>query len=251
MSRNRIFLSVFIIPVFLIASNIDEAIGLFNSFQFEKARRQFIELLKDETNPRIAEVYYYLGRLSVNPDSALMYYRTLIQKYPQSRWVDISFVEVAKVNIAREHYSDAIIVLNELVRRFPDTELMPEVLFWLGVSELGLENKDEGISTLENLRTSFPKSIWAERAASIIPSKGENKEYFTIQVGSYRNQKYAKIYLEEIKKKGFDAKIVKATIKGNIYYRVWVGQFLKLEEAKTFQSKLDSLDIKGNVVKGY
>jgi cell division protein FtsN len=50
---------------------------------------------------------------------------------------------------------------------------------------------------------------------------------------------------------GFDTQVVDALVKGNIYYRVWVGRFSIIEQAKAFSLKLDSLGIKGNVVKGY
>jgi len=226
---------------------------MFNSFQFSQAREIFKEIVKkDGTNPRIAEVYYYLGRLSIEPDSALFYYTKLIQKHPTSRYTEIAFLEIAKIHIARENYRDAVVVLNELQKNFPDTNLKVETMFWLGVSYLGLKKTDEGLSILKNLQNSFPKSVWAERATNIMPSKEENnKEYFTIQVGSYRNQKYAQKFAEEIKEKGFDAEIIEASVKGNLYYRVWVGKFLSLDKAKAFHKKLDSLGIKGNVVKGY
>ncbi len=254
MSQRRIVLAVLVIPLFLIAQDIDEAIRLFNSFQFERAREIFIEVVKDENNPRIAEVYYFLGRLSIVPDSALLYYKKVTNDYPQSRYADISYLEIAKIHIARESYTNAIVTLNELRRKFPDTTLKDEVLFWLGVSYLSTGQEKQGVSVLGNLRTTFPKSVWSERAANMIPTKkvpDVTTEYFTIQVGSYRNMANAEKQTEELRGKDFDARIVEALVKGNTYYRVWVGKFSTIEQAKTFSLKLDSLGIKGNVVKGY
>ena len=141
--------------------------------------------------------------------------------------------------------------MNELLENYPDTNIKDEVLFWLGASHISVDQKDQGINFFKALKTSFPQSEWNERAANIIPAGEISKEYFTIQVGSYRNEANAQEFAEELKKKGFNVQTIKALVKGNIYYRVWVGQFNTLEQAKAFSLILDSLGIKGNVVKGY
>lgn len=253
MPRSRIIFVLLIIPLFLGAQDINEAIRLFNSYQFERAREIFSEVIRDKSNPRIAEAYYYLGRLTIVPDSALSYYKKVINNYPQSRYTNISYLEIAKINIAIENYENAIAILNELLRKTPDTNLKDEVLFWLGISYMSSGLKKKGIGVLENLQATFPKSVWSERAASIIPTKPSTgtKQYFTIQIGSYRNRANAEKYAGEVKEKGFDTRIVDALVKGKIYYRVWVGRFSTIEQARAFSLKLDSLEIKGNVVKGY
>jgi len=251
MSCNRIIFGLLIIASYIFAQDIDEAIRLFNAIQFDEAKVLFKEIIKNGNNPRIAEAYYYMGRLSINPDSALSYYRTVIRDCPQSRYADISYLEIVKINIARERYQDAIITLNELVRNYPDTDLKDEILFWSGISHMAIGEKEQGIKILKELITSFPKSVWSNRATNVIPTKEGIKEYFAVQVGSYRNEMNARKFADEIKKKGFDAQVVEALIKENVYYRVWVGQFSTYDEAKSFSRKLDSLDIKGNVVKGY
>lgn len=254
MSRYRIILALLIVPLCLFSQDIDEAIKLFNSSQYERARDIFVRVAEDENNPRIAEAYYYLGRLSFIPDSALFYFNKVKTDYPQSRYADISYLEIAKSNIARKKYQNAIITLNELLRKYPDTNLQDEIMFWLGVSYMSSDKEKEGISILENLRKTYPKSVWSERALAIIPSKDTPEvpqEYYTVQVGSYRNKSNAEKYAEEIRKKDFSVQIVEALVKGNTYYRVWVGEFSTIEQAKTFSRELESLGIKGNVVKGY
>lgn len=254
MSYSRIIFALLIIPLVLSAQNIDEAIRLFNSFQFERAREIFIEVVKDADNPRIAEAYYFLGRLSIDPDSALSYYQRVTKNYSQSRYADISYLEIAKINIARGKYANAIITLSELLRNYPDTNSHDEILFWLGVSYMSNGQEKQGTNVLQDLRTRFPKSMWSERAANVVPTKKipqTKEEYFTIQVGSYRNRENAEMHAEELQKGKFDVQIVEAVVKGETYYRVWVGKFATAEQAKTFSVKLDSLGIRGNVVRGY
>jgi TolA-binding protein len=261
MPRPRILLAFLIIPLSLIGQDIDDAIRLFESFQFDHSRIIFEDIVKKGDNPRLAEAHYYLGRLSINPDSALTHYRIVIKDYPQSRYVDVSYLEIAKINIARENYQDAIVTINELMKNFPDIGFKDEALFWLGVSYIGAGQKDLGHTTLKNLIAAYPKSDWSGRASSIIPDKSGTpppgqppdvpKDYYTIQIGSYRNETNAQKVAKDLRGKGFTVRVVPAEVKGNQYFRVWVGQFPTADAAKAFSPKLDSLGIKGNVVKGY
>jgi TolA-binding protein len=254
MPRSRIILALLIIPLCLFSQDIDEAIRLFNSSQFERARDIFVQVAKDKSNPRIPEAYYYLGRLSISPDSSLYYFNKVKTDYPQSRYADIAYLEIAKSNISMKHYQNAIITLTELLREYPDTNLHDEIMFWLGVSYMSSGKEDEGISILKDLRKTYPKSLWSERALTIIPSKDtpdKTKEYYTVQVGSYRNKSNADTYADEIKEKGHSVQVVEALVKGNTYYRVWVGKFSTIEQAKTYSAELESSGIRGNVVKGY
>jgi len=251
MPRNRIILASFIIFLNLFAEKIDEAIKYFESFQFEKAREIFNQLAKDESNPRIAEVYYYLARLSNNPDSSVFYFRKIIQKFPQSRYADIAYLEIAKSSIAKGEYKNATLTLTELLKNYPETELKEEIQFWLGVSYIESGSREEGIKILKELIRSYPKSVWTNRALSIIPDTVVHIEYYTVQVGSYRTLANATKCVEELRKNGLKARIVETAVKNDTFYRVWVGEFDSIEEAKALVAKLDSLGYKGNVVKGY
>jgi tetratricopeptide (TPR) repeat protein len=257
MSQYRHIFIVLLIPLsFLTAQDIDEAIRLFNTSQFDKAQELFIEIIKDETNPRITEAYYYLGRLSIRQDTAIMYYNKVINSYPQSRYADIAHLEIAKSNIARKKYKNSIVTLNELLRKYPDTEHRDEVLFWLGVSYISTGMEEQGIAMLKDLRSTFPQSVWSERALTIIPGNGPDtpppsEEYYTVQVGSYRNKSNADNYAAQLREKGYEVQVVEALVKGNTYWRVWVGKYPSIEEAKAFSLTLESAGIKGNVVKGY
>ncbi len=251
MPCHRIIFALIVTPYLLISQNIDEAIRLFNSFQFNSARKIFREVVKDKKNPRIAEVYYYLARLSIDPDSALFYYNTVINNYPESRYVGPSYLEIAKYHIARNDYANAVTVLKKILKKFPDVDFKDELLFWLGVAYISMDKEKESKEIFAELRKNYPSSIWSERSKEIIAGEVPTEEYYTIQVGSYRKRANAEKYADKIRKKGFDTRVVEAVVLGRKYHRVWVGKFNSVKEAKRFSLKLDSLGIKGNVVKGY
>ena len=250
MSRFRILLACLVIPCILLGQDLDEAITLFNSFQFGRAREIFQKLEGNKDHPRIGEVYYYLGRLSVNPDTAALYYYKVINGYPQSRYADICYLEVAKINVARKNFRTAIANLEELSKRYPDTEYRDEMMFWQGVSYVSLDDVEQGEAILIELQNSYPKSVWSERAANITRTKDIEPEFYAIQLGSYRNRSNAEKYASDLRARGLEVRVVEAMVKGQTYYRVWTGQFITLEQAKEYMLKLDSLGLKGNVVKG-
>ncbi len=248
---NRIIFSTALIVSAISAQNIDEAIKLFNAFQFDKAKAIFEALVKEENNPRIAEVFYYLARLTTNPDSSIQYYRTIVNKYPHSRYAEVAHLEIAKIFIGRQDFKNALVTLNQLSKDYPNSEIKDEALFWTGVVFIEMGNKESGYKTLQELISAYPKSIWTNRAKNLIPPTIPQKEYYTVQVGSFRNKENAEKKLVELKMKGFDARIVEAVVMDKIYYRVWIGEFETMEQANSLAAKIDSLGIKGNVVKGY
>ncbi len=250
MSRYRIIFACLVIPCLLFSQDIDEAIRLFNSFQFTRAKEIFYELKAEKDHPRIGEVYYYLGRLSVNPDSASHYYYEVINHHAQSRYADISYLEIAKINIARKNFVTALSNLEKTLTRYPETEYRDEIMFWQGICHISIDDIEQGEGILRELQRSFPKSVWSERAANISQRKDAAQEYYAIQLGSYRNKGNAEKYAATLREKGLEVRVVEALIKGQRYYRVWTGRFLTLEQAKEHMLKLDSLGLKGNVVRG-
>jgi len=61
---------------------------------------------------------------------------------------------------------------------------------------------------------------------------------FTVQVASYVSEDEAIKYTTDLKKKGFSAYYLSAEVNGKTWYRVSVGQFTTLEEAKNFRKEL-------------
>ncbi|MBE0432463.1 SPOR domain-containing protein [candidate division WOR-3 bacterium] len=250
MSRHRIIFACAVIPCLLFSQDIDEAIRLFNAFQFNQAKEIFNELRNEKGNVRIGEVYYYLGRLSVNPDSAVRYYYEVINEHAQSRYADAAYLEIAKINIARGNFPTAIANLDALLKRYPDTEHQDEIMFWQGISHISIDDRERGEEILKTLQRTFPKSLWSERASNVTQKKEVTEEYYTVQLGSYRSKENAEKAATALREKGIDVRIVEALVKGQTYYRVWAGQFVSLERAREYSLKLDSLGVKGNVVRG-
>ncbi len=94
-------------------------------------------------------------------------------------------------------------------------------------------------STTEFSNESLYRSILNDtRIYKTIYSDGRS---FSVQVSSWRNKSKAEEEVKRLRKEGYDAFIVIANLpeKGGIWYRVRIGKFESLEEAKEFSSKIN------------
>jgi len=236
------------------ADEIDEAIKLFNNFKFDEARKSFQEILKQKPKgPRIPEVYFYLARLFTEVESTTSYYEYIIDEYPESRFGDKAYLELAKLDFAHKEYDKTIARINLLREKYPQTIILDQALFWLGLAYMGNNDKRNGVLTLKNLVESFPDSPWSLRAKSVLQSEKEPSEIkgqnYTIQIASFRSHDNAQKQLDKLKESGFTGQVSKFVVGKDTFYRVWIGEFKTQEEAKDYLAKLDSLGYKGNLVK--
>lgn len=61
---------------------------------------------------------------------------------------------------------------------------------------------------------------------------------YVLQVGAFKNRNNAENLTKELKEKGYFTRVVEL---GDEFYRVWVGSFLKEEEAKKEKEKMENL----------
>ena len=73
------------------------------------------------------------------------------------------------------------------------------------------------------------------------PVKGKSPELvWTVQVKSSPDKKFADIWADRLKTKGYDAFVVEADIKGQTWYRVRVGHLAARQEADALRTTLES-----------
>jgi cell division protein FtsN len=77
-----------------------------------------------------------------------------------------------------------------------------------------------------------------KKAAPTLPSvAGSAVGKYTVQVGSYLDEKEAKTRSADLKAKGWQSFYLSANVKGKTYYRVLVGLFSNQDSAKEFKDK--------------
>ncbi len=88
-------------------------------------------------------------------------------------------------------------------------------------------------------------AIPAEEETAITPQTEEAAGY-VLQLAACESLDYAQYLVEKFTKRGYSPYLTTATVNGQTYYRVRIGGFETLEEAKQLQAELaDKYSIKG------
>ncbi|HHE46602.1 MAG TPA: outer membrane protein assembly factor BamD, partial [Bacteroidetes bacterium] len=68
----------------------------------------------------------------------------MLEYHPNSRWEDDALLLLAKAYYRVENYRKSIKKVNELIQKYPDSELVLEGLLWKGMSLLKVSQPDSG-----------------------------------------------------------------------------------------------------------
>lgn len=113
-------------------------------------------------------------------------------------------------------------------------------------AEKELTDRETATSSAElqqNKRTESPVEAShpnVKEIPAVLPplkSPQSNELVYTIQVASFRSQKYAQLEVDRLKDQGYDRKVIMVVPKGE-YSIVCVGQFSRKEQANTYISRL-------------
>ena len=87
------------------------------------------------------------------------------------------------------------------------------------------------------VKTASPMETPAQTKTEITENK-ENDASWTVQVNAYPDERSAKLLVDQLKNKGYNAKVSEVLNKGKIWYRVRVGRYDSKEEAKKVEEAL-------------
>jgi tetratricopeptide (TPR) repeat protein len=135
-------------------------------------------------------------------------------------------------------YWDALKSTDALLKRNPQSTFLSLIYLKKARIHLKLTQWNLAKENLQKVITDFPQSLEAPIAQGLM----EEKEYFTVQVGSFVDQDRAIRLMEELKLNGQYAYIVEIIGPENKkFYRVRVGQMTSLSDAQSLESKLVQL----------
>lgn len=76
-----------------------------------------------------------------------------------------------------------------------------------------------------------------EKPSSMMPAKPAGEGY-TVQVASCEDRDYAQSLVEKYKERGYEPYVTSVTVDGQSYYRVRIGIFESISQAKALQAEL-------------
>ena len=116
------------------------------------AQAHYTEALREHGETALADQCRYGLARSLQSqrrfDDAGRFYQSIIDK-PSSPLADDSLLQLGRMQYERGQFDDAILTLQQLQTKFPESELQPYAKFWTGVTHSGQEDFTAAIVMLE------------------------------------------------------------------------------------------------------
>lgn len=164
-------------------------------------------------NPNDPSVIYLEGLLTEEGENAFQIYKSLVDKFPKSKYADAALyrvycylIAVGKLELADKYFV-------QLKNDYP--------------SSAYIKLSEESARTLKNKE-------------EIDVKKPTSKNKFTIQAGAFTRKENALNLKSDFDKAGYSARITEKIVGGSVFHIVYVGSFGTEEEALTFSKVLNS-----------
>lgn len=185
-------------------------------------------------NPNIPSLIYLEGILTEDGEKAFQIYKSLVDKYPNSKYADDAIYRIYTYFLAVDKLDKADFYLNRLKSEYPQSpyiNLTKRMTF--------AENTEPKIKTEE------------DKPAPKVKEKIADKEYkFTIQAGAFTRKENALRLKTDFEKAGYSSQVIEKSVGGSLFHVVNVGMFTSEEEAKSFLVIINSkFKIQGWVVR--
>ncbi len=246
--------------IVLFSINFSDGLSAYQKGEFQKARQLFSSfILANPRNSDVPRATLCLARLETNPIIARdSLYLRVVSVYSGTPYADSALYEAASIDYALAAYQNAASKFKQLLTLYPNTSLLPQTNYWLGICYLILGDKNaarvhfneakvRGVGTVWSNFAS--KEIKALPAVSSTPAGNNLAGSYAVQVGSFNDKSRAEALLAEYKKSGRSGEIKQVTVAGNVYYRVWLGPFSSDADARAYVKTLKAAGKAAMVVK--
>jgi tetratricopeptide (TPR) repeat protein len=223
------------------AATSDIEAALMNK-NYEQVRVLAQKVLKESTDAQSRlQAEYYLGlsqlRLGRYTD-ARSAFQIVMSTAPSQERYDRAALGMIEALYIPGLYKEALRSTEDLLRKSPQSSFLSLIYLKKARIHLKLTQWIEAKENLQKILNEFPDSLEASAARRFL----EEKEYFSVQVGSFLDKDKAIHLMDELKANGQYAYIIETTTPDNKkFYRVRVGQMASMSDAQTLEVKLSQL----------
>jgi tetratricopeptide (TPR) repeat protein len=226
------------IPCYAEIADIEAAIM---DRDYTQVKTLSLRVLKNPANSQQAmEAEYYFGlaqlRLGQYAQAREAFQNVMDNRLSKSMYDRAALGKTESLYLAG-FYKDALVEGEKLLRKSPHSQYLSLIYLKMARINLKLMRWSKANEYLNKIVMDFPQSLEVPIAKQLL----EEKEYFTVQVGSFEDKNRALALSNELKDAGHYAYIVETTSDNRIFYRVRVGQMTSLKDAKDMETKLAQL----------
>lgn len=188
-----------------------------------------------------SEAEYYLGLSQLRLGEygrAESTFKKLLTARPADAVYDKAAVGHIDALYMQGYYERALKEANGLISRRNTSEMASVFYLKAGRANLKLARWSKAREMLEKLLAEYPESFESTVAKQLL----EERQYFTVQVGSFAEKERAEKLVKELTSRQEYAYIVETkSTDVKVYYRVRVGQMSSLKDAQVLETKLSGL----------
>jgi tetratricopeptide (TPR) repeat protein len=221
-----------------VLDQIETAMLQKNFHQVETLASELSSSERADSAEKLKALYYlalsdlHFGRYS---EAQAMFLHLIEDEGLDPVWRDRAYLGLYNAFFLNYEYDQALSVLETLLEVSPQSELLSMVHLKIARAHFKLTNWSKAREHLQIVMKDFPRSLEVHGARQFL----NEKQYFAVQVGSFQSKERAAFLVMELSQKGEYAYIVETSDpRGQIFYRVRVGQLAKLREAEQLRVKL-------------
>lgn len=226
-------------PVFANLPDIETAILGKNYPQAESLARDVIAGQPQADELHLARYYLGLSQIgSEKIEEARDTFNQLIMENPRQPLLDKAYIGIVDSYLLSGDYPNALTVSEALLKFNPKSEFLSLVYLKLARANLKMARWEKARAYLNKITREFPQSLEYHLAKQLL----EEKQFFTVQIGSFLHRDRAENLADQFKEQGEYAYIVETVdYQGQKFYRVRLGQFSALEQAQSLEQELSRL----------
>ena len=142
------------------AQTLDDAIKHYDAGEVGRAKRILLnQLAQDRENP---EILFYLGKMEEKGRASRKYFEDVTDYFPY--WINSDEAEllICKYEFCKGMYVTTVDLTERFEQSFPQSQMVPEVLWISGCSFLAMDQPDSALVQFDKIGKSFPGSNWAK-----------------------------------------------------------------------------------------
>ena len=199
------------------SKDIEPYVQLWDNQELDQLFSGMPELVKKfPTNP---ETIFFLALYNPDAQKAEQMYRKIVEKHADNYFADVSLYRLFQFAYARGAYNQADKLLQLLSSNYQSSKYIAEANFLL--DQKLLKKSADTLTTEVEVSKASP--------------------YYAVQLGAFSNQSNADNLSAELTRHGYsDVQVVQKTAKGTLFYKVLVGKFDSLDNARLFANDLKS-----------
>ncbi|MDP2038194.1 MAG: SPOR domain-containing protein [Ignavibacteria bacterium] len=236
--RSISFLALFFFLATVLYSQEVDITSALKSIEVGKtdAAQAELQKLKDD-NSSNPSVIFLDAVLTRNADESIKKYSTVFEKYPKSKYADVSLYRVFSYYYSLGYYKKAESYFKRLKIDYPASP-------YIAAADRNIPDTEETVTLLVSTANSTDTT---NKNSSIQPQKEKAK--FTIQAGAFLSVENANRLKELLSKDGFPSEIINKVVGGSLLKVVTTGHFISEADAKSSLSQIEvKYNLKGRVI---